>query len=47
MSDRPKVEHNFRKMKAGRLHRYWSKFKARKKHYDAGLYQLKKGDEEE
>ena len=34
-------------MKPGVRARYWSKFKSRKKHYDAGKYQLKKGDEEE
>lgn len=34
-------------MKAGVRARYFGKFKARKAHYDAGLYRKKKGDEEE
>lgn len=34
-------------MKPGVRHRYWNKFKSRKRHYDDGLYRLKKGDEEE
>jgi len=36
-------------MNKGEKYRYNMKFKARKKHYDAGLYRLKKskGDEEE
>jgi len=34
-------------MKPGVRHRYWNKFKARHRHYLAGKYRLKKGDEEE
>ena len=34
-------------MKPGVRARYYTKFKARKKHADAGLYRKKKGDEEE
>ena len=34
-------------MKTGVRARYFSKFKARKEHYNAGLYRNKKGDEEE
>lgn len=34
-------------MKTGVRTRYFNKFKARKKTYDAGLYRKKKGDEQE
>jgi|TARA_R100001443_G_scaffold23650_2_gene35813 hypothetical protein len=34
-------------MKSGHSHRYWTKFKARRKHYKEGLYLKKKGGEEE
>ena len=34
-------------MKLGVRYRYWMKHKSRRKHYLAGKYRLKKGDEEE
>ena len=34
-------------MKSGHLHRYWTKFKARRKHYKEGLYLKKKGGEKD
>jgi len=34
-------------MKPGVRHRYWNKFKSRKRHYDAGLYRLSIQEEEE
>jgi hypothetical protein len=34
-------------MKAGVRHRYWAKFKSRKKHYLAGKYRIKQITNEE
>jgi|TARA_R110000824_G_scaffold173409_4_gene351453 hypothetical protein len=34
-------------MKAGERHRYWAKFKSRKKHYLAGKYRMRQIVEEE